>query len=62
MRYIVRSRGVEVLWIMDERDERFSKWRPVTRVVACGGKLGSIVTGENGKRYRVLPDRSVKEL
>jgi hypothetical protein len=47
---------------MDEKDTRFKECRPVTRVVACGGKLGSIVTGENGKRYRVLPDRSVVEL
>jgi hypothetical protein len=58
MRYTVLSR--EILWLMDDRDERFRKdYQPVTRVVGCGGKLGRMVTDENGKRYRVLPDWSV---
>jgi hypothetical protein len=67
MCYIVLSHHWElrenVLWMMHEEDERFGTpdFKPVTRIVACGGNLGRIATGENGKHYRVLPDWSVVE-
>ena len=66
MRYIVLSPRSEqdVLWLMDEGDERFNSpdYQPVTRIVACGGKLARFVTGENGKRYWIFSDWSAKEL
>jgi hypothetical protein len=41
--------------MMDERDERFKEYRPVTRVVACGAKLGRLVTGETGNATGSYP-------